>query len=75
MSETSPSPLPNETGSPQPVAERRGRIRWQVGLRTLFLVIAAIACWMTVYVCRRDNALLEAQDQGDGSSGPRADRR
>ncbi len=38
-----------------------GRRRWQVGLRTLFLLMAAIAVWMGYSVNLRDNAALRAR--------------
>ena len=49
------------SGSSIPAVKEQGRRRWQIGLRTLFLLIAAIAVWMTYFLNRRDNASLEAR--------------
>ena len=48
----------NEPGNSIPVVERPGRRRWQVGVRTLFLLMAAIAVWMAYFINRRHNAAL-----------------
>ncbi len=51
----------NEPGDANPVARRAGRTSWQVGLRTLVLLMAAIAVWMTYFINRRHNAAVEAR--------------
>lgn len=59
MSEPVESPTessPNETAMTQP-----RRARWQVGIRTLVLVIATFAVWMTVLLNRRHVAMLESR--------------
>jgi hypothetical protein len=48
-----------ETGNRVAAVDRPGRTRWQVGLRTLFLLLAAIAVWLTYFVNLRHNASLE----------------
>jgi hypothetical protein len=57
--------LPIDPGHRPPAAPRgvRQRWRWQVSLRTLVLLMAAIAVWLTWSVNRRQNALLEARIQ------------
>jgi hypothetical protein len=42
-----------------PAVDRPGRRRWQIGLRTCFLLMAAIAVWMAYFINRRDIASLE----------------
>ena len=46
-----------------PAVTRPGRRRWQVGLPTLLLLMAAIAVWMTFFINRRQIARLEARIQ------------
>ena len=43
------------------VTRRPGRVRWQVGLRTLFLMTATIAVWMTYAIHRRENEALRSR--------------
>jgi hypothetical protein len=52
---------PDEPGDRIPAARRRDRRRWQVGLRTLFLLMAVFAVWMAYFINRRQNAQLEAR--------------
>ena len=52
MSDTPDQPL-------EPVTAGPSRKRWQVGLRTLFLVVIAFAVWMTVFTNRRSIETLE----------------
>jgi hypothetical protein len=49
---------PHEPGNTIPAINRRERKVWQVGLRTMFLLIAAIAVWLTYFINRRHNATL-----------------
>lgn len=57
----SDNPQPSaESGNGEPRAPATPPARWQVGLRTIFLLIAAIAVWMTVLINGRRNASLEA---------------
>jgi hypothetical protein len=50
-----------DRGHTPAAAPRGARRRWQVSLRTLVLLMAAIAVWLTWSVNRRQNALLEAR--------------
>jgi hypothetical protein len=52
---------PGEPGGSIPAVKRRDRRRWQFGLRTLSLLMAAIAVWLTFFINRRHNATLEAR--------------
>ena len=54
---------PEASTSRDPAVTRPGRSRWQVGLPTLLLLMAAIAVWMTCFLNRRQNARLEARIQ------------
>ena len=58
MSDGSPRVTENGNGTSAGNPPFRGR--WQVGLRTLFLLMAAIAVWLAYIVNRRHNAALEA---------------
>jgi hypothetical protein len=49
-------PEPPTSGTPPP---RPGR--WQVGLRTLFLLMAVVAVWLAVIINRRQNTYLESR--------------
>lgn len=49
----------NETRNDASGVDRPGRRRWQIGLRTLILLMAAVAVWLTYFVNRRHNASLE----------------
>jgi hypothetical protein len=51
----------NEPGNSIPAGNQVGRRRWQIGLRTVFLLVAAISVWMTYFINRRENASLEAR--------------
>jgi hypothetical protein len=51
----------DEPGGGTPAMAPIGRRRWQVGLRTLFLLMAAIAVWMGCSVNLRTNAALQAR--------------
>ena len=59
MSEPPEPPAESRPGAPSP--PRPDRKRWQVGLRTVFLLLAAIAVWMTYFLNRRHNAALAAR--------------
>lgn len=37
------------------------RKRWQISLRTVFLLVAAVAVWITYFINRRENTALEAR--------------
>lgn len=63
VSASEPLPPPLESGSTNPVVKRFARTRWQVGLRTTFLLTAAIAVWITDFVNRSHNAWLGARIQ------------
>jgi len=56
-----PSNRPPDPGAGDPAVGPHGRRRWQVGLRTMFLLTAAIAAWITVFINRRENAALESR--------------
>ena len=56
-----PSNPPHEPGAADPAVRRPGRKCWQVGLRTMFLITAAIAVWITFFINRRENAVLESR--------------
>lgn len=51
----------DEPGPPGEAGRPAGRRRWQVGLRTVFLLVMAVAVWVTVFVNRRENARLQAR--------------
>jgi hypothetical protein len=48
----------SESASLPATTKQRGRRRWQVGMRTLLLAMAAIAVWIAFFINRRQNALL-----------------
>ena len=50
-----------ETEASTVAVERPCRKRWQVGTRTLFLLLAAIAVWLAFFINRRENVRLEAR--------------
>jgi hypothetical protein len=58
---TEPTPQPSESRPDDAPAERPARKLWQVGLRTMILLTAAIAVWVTYYSNRKHNAELEAR--------------
>ncbi len=43
----------------QPEVAKNSRGRFQVGLRALFWVTAAIAVWITVFINQRENERLD----------------
>jgi hypothetical protein len=53
--------LVHEPGNSSPAAKQPRRRRWQLGVRTLLLLMAAIAVWMAYFVNRRHNAALAAR--------------
>ncbi|MGP0069502.1 MAG: hypothetical protein ACLQGP_38630 [Isosphaeraceae bacterium] len=55
------SPASNEPAESMTSVERPPRGRWQIGLRTLSLLIMAIAVWMAYFINRRHNATLTAR--------------
>jgi hypothetical protein len=55
------TPQPNGPDSEIAAVTRPGRQRWQVGFRTLFLLMAAIAVWITFFINRRQNEALDAR--------------
>jgi hypothetical protein len=55
------TPQPNGPDSEIAAVTQPGRQRWQVGFRTLFLLIAAIAVWITFFINRRQNEALDAR--------------
>jgi hypothetical protein len=56
-----PPNQPVEPADPITTVGRRARRRWQVGLRTLVLLLAVFAVWMAYFINRRQNARLEAR--------------
>ena len=52
-------PQLHEPGTSSPAFARPSRRRWQIGLRTFFLLMAAIAVWMSYFINRRDIASLK----------------
>lgn len=52
---------PGDAGNSTAAARPPGRRWWQVGLRTLLLLTAALAVWMAFFINRRQNAVLEAR--------------
>jgi hypothetical protein len=61
MSDAS-APQPEEAAIPEP-AGRKGWKRWQTGLRSLILLIAMIAVWMTAHVNKEAIQKLEKRNQ------------
>jgi hypothetical protein len=53
---------PEDRAAPQPQS-KRGRWRWQFGLRSLILLTATMAVWLAVFVNRHFNATLETRIQ------------
>lgn len=52
---------PVEASPGEPAGAPGGRNRWQVGIRTLVLLTAACAVWLTFFVNRWHNARLESR--------------
>jgi hypothetical protein len=52
---------PDEPGNSAAVIKPRAQRVWQVGLTTMFLLIAATAVWLTFFINRRQNATLETR--------------
>jgi hypothetical protein len=61
MPVSDPLPPRNDEGGSTPGVTQHVRRRWQVGLRTVFLLMAAIAVWLSYFVNLRYNAELEAR--------------
>jgi hypothetical protein len=51
---------PEDTLAPVEAPRRRSG-RWQVGLRTLFLLMAVVAAWLAVVINRRQSTYLESR--------------
>jgi hypothetical protein len=52
---------PSEPAGVVPAANQPRPHRWQIGIRTLILLVAAIAVWLTYFVNRQHNAALDAR--------------
>jgi hypothetical protein len=61
MPVSDPLPPRNDEGGSTPGVTQHVRRRWQVGLRTVFLLMAAIAVWLSYFVNLRYNAELDAR--------------
>jgi hypothetical protein len=53
--------LGSKSPSDTPATRERDRSRWQVRIRTLVLIMAAIAVWIAFFINRRQNALLRGR--------------